>query len=138
MNRIMSKHNKNTMRGFSLLTTLFVIIILSLLAAALFRMTQSGNIAVAQEVLSIRAFFAAETGAQAMAMDIFPLAGAGVCTNRTINFTANGLVGCRASVVCTTTIVNGENYYRVTSQGQCAIGSEKETSRTLNILLKDI
>lgn len=123
--------------GFSLVAALFVIIVLGLLAAALFRMTQTANIAVAQETLSIRAFFAAETGAQTAAMQIFPLSGAGSCNNQTINFTNPGLIGCSAIVQCVSYTADGDTYFEVSSQGQCSSG-DLQTSRTLEVMLKDI
>jgi MSHA biogenesis protein MshP len=123
--------------GFSLVAALFIIVVLGILAAALFRMTQTSNIAVAQEVLSIRAFFAAESGAHAAAMRIFPLAGASSCSAQTINFTAAGLVGCSANVNCTSFVAEGITYYRVASEGQCGSG-DLQTSRTVEVMLKDI
>lgn len=124
-------------QGFSLVAALFVIIVLGLLAAALFRMTQTANIAVAQETLSIRAFFAAESGAQSTAMQIFPLSGAGTCANQTINFTNSGLIGCRATVQCVSYTADGETFYEVNSQGQCSSG-DLQTSRTLEVMLKEL
>ncbi|WP_144392394.1 hypothetical protein [Pleionea sediminis] len=127
----------NKISGFSLLAALFIIVVLGLLAAALFRMTQTANLAVAQEVLTIRAFFAAESGAQASAMSLFPIGGTGSCNNQTINFSINGLTGCRAIITCTNFIADGETFYRITSEGQCGSG-ELQASRTVEGLLKDL
>ena len=125
-------------QAFSLFAALFIIIILGLLGTTMLRLTQYGNLTVAQEVLNVRAFFAAESGAHGVAMGVFPTTGAGACNNQVFNFSQAGLTGCRATVTCSTVTVNGENYYRVSSTGQCAVGSEVETSRTLQVMLKDI
>ncbi|MCO7226302.1 hypothetical protein [Pleionea sp. CnH1-48] len=125
-------------QGFSMLTVLFILVLLGVLAVAMVRLNQSSNVSVAQEVLSIRAFFAAESGAQSAASEIFPISGAGSCSNRTINFTTAGLTGCRAQLTCSSFTVDSEVYYRITSVGSCAIGTEYEASRTLQTLLKEI
>ncbi len=124
-------------RGFSLFAALFVIVILGMLAAAMIQMTQTSNVAVAQEALSIRAFFAAESGAQAAAMDVFPLSGGGSCSNRTINFSSNGLVGCSAIIQCSSFNSDGENYFQVNSEGRCGSG-DLSTSRSIDLLLKEL
>ncbi len=133
----MSGKHFNQNSGFSLIAALFIIVVLGLLAAALFRMTQSSNVAVSQEALSIRAFFAAESGAQAAAMDLFPIGGGGACNSRTINFTNSGLVNCQATITCTSFVADGETFYRVSSQGQCSSG-ELQTSRTVESLMQDL
>jgi MSHA biogenesis protein MshP len=100
-------------------------------------MTQTSNVAVAQEVLSIRAFFAAESGAHAAAMRLFPITGASSCSNQTLNFTASGLVGCSAIINCTSFVADGETYYQISSEGQCGSG-DLQTSRTLEVMLRDL
>ncbi len=124
-------------KGFSLIAALFVIVILGLLAAALYRMTQTANVGVAQEVLSIRAFLAAESGAQTAAMEAFPLGGAGVCNSRTINFSSNGLVNCSVNITCSAFASAGETYYQIESQGQCSTG-DLQASRTLEVMLRPL
>lgn len=133
---VIKKHSVNS-KGFSLVAALFIIVALGLLAAAMYRMNQTSNVAVAQEVLSIRAFFAAESGAHTAAMQIFPLSGGGACNNQTINFTASGLIGCRAIVQCASFVADGETYYSVSSEGQCGSG-DLQTSRTVEVMLRDI
>ncbi|MEE4245311.1 MAG: hypothetical protein V2I33_07855 [Kangiellaceae bacterium] len=124
-------------RGFSIFAALFIIIVVGLLAGTILRMTQTSEVAVAQETLSIRAFFAAESGVQAVAMQIFPLTGGGFCNNQVINFAANGLTNCRATITCNAYVADGENYYQVVSQGQCSSG-ELQASRTIESLMRDI
>ncbi len=125
--------------GISLAFLLFAIIIISLLAAALMRLNSQSSIGVAQQVMSTRAFFAAESGANLQALAIFPVSGAtGVCGNQTYNFTNQGLSGCRATTSCSEIQVEGVSYYQVVSQGQCNIGNPLQATRTLEIRLKQV
>lgn len=125
--------------GVSLAMLLFVIIIVSLLAAAIIRLTTESSVSTAQQVVSTRAFFAAESGAQLQAMALFPISGgAGACANQTYNFTVAGVNACSATTTCNTITVNGEDYFQVTSAGQCNIGQPLQATRTIEVRLKDI
>ena len=136
--RHIKKINLKKTKAFSLFLSLFIIVILGLLATTLLKMTQYGSITVAHEVLGLRAFLAAESGANALAMELFPLSGSPSCSSRTISFSQKGLVGCSAIINCNLIVVDSENYYKVTSQGRCAVNGNLETSRTLELMLKDI
>jgi len=126
-------------KGVSLAFLLFAIIIVSLLAAALVQLNSQSALSNAQQVISTRAFFAAESGAQLQAMRIFPVnGGAAVCANQNYNFTANGVAGCTAATTCGATNINGQNYYQVTSQGQCNAGQPLQATRTIEVRLKNI
>jgi len=126
-------------QGISLAFLLFAIIIVSLLAAALMRINNQSNVSVAQQVISTRAFFAAESGANLQALAVFPVAGGiGICGNQTYNMTINGLNGCRATTTCNNITINTVDYYQITSQGQCNIGNPLQATRTIEIRLKNI
>ncbi len=132
------QHN-NQQNGFSMAFLLFAIVIISLLAAALIQLNAQSNLANAQQVISTRAFFAAESGAQLQALRIFPVSGgAGTCSNQSFNFSNNGLNGCTTTTTCTTITVNSENYYQVTSAGQCNAGQPLQATRTIEVRLKDL
>lgn len=124
--------------GISLAVLLFIIIILGLLAATLVNLTSQSVQANAQQVISIRAFFAAETGAQRQAMSIFPISGATSCSNQNFTFNVDGLNGCTANTTCTPVVVNSQTYYQVSSVGQCNAGSPLQATRTIEIRLKDL
>lgn len=123
-------------RGSTLLIALFIIVVLALLATLIFRMNQTATIATAQETLSIRAFYAAESGAQTAAMQVFPLSGGlGACTNSTINFSNAGLINCSAVISCQSYSADGEQFFDIASVGRCG-SLENEASRTIEVLLK--
>ncbi|WMS85939.1 PilX N-terminal domain-containing pilus assembly protein [Pleionea litopenaei] len=133
--RILNRQSYSKQSGMTLVMALFIIIVLGLLASFLYQMTQTANSATAQEVLSIRAFYAAESGAQAAAMQAFPLTGGGACNNQTINFSAPGLINCSSQVTCNSYTADGLDFYSVVSTGRCGSG-ENQTSRTIEVLLK--
>jgi MSHA biogenesis protein MshP len=127
--------------GISMAFLLFTIIIVSLLAAALMRLNSQSNISNAHQVISTRAFFAAESGANLHALAIFPVAGGGgsaACVNTSYNFTNIGLNACTATVVCSTFTIDTKNYYEVSSEGQCNIGQALQATRTITVRLKGI
>ena len=59
-------------QGFSIVFAIFVLVVLSLLATAMFNIMAAGSDTVARQVLSARALFAAESGAQRQLNAIFP------------------------------------------------------------------
>lgn len=132
-------HALGKQQGISLAFLLFAIIVISLLAGALMRLNSQSAVAVAQQVMSTRAFFAAESGANLQALNIFPVSGAaGSCANQTYSFTNQGLSGCQASTTCSEILVDSIRYYQVVSQGQCNIGNPLQATRTLEIRLKQV
>ena len=107
--------------GFSLPLALFILVIVSLLALGIFRMTALQQQSVVQEVLTTRALLAAESGAQAQMMRLFPLTGSGLCAAQSITFSASGLDHCVANSICTSKTVDGTAYYFVESSGRCSV-----------------
>lgn len=125
--------------GFSMAFLLFAIIIVSLLAAALMQLNSQSNLSNAQQIISTRAFFAAESGAQLQALSLFPVGGgAGVCANTPRNFAVSGLNGCTATTTCATITIAAKDYYQVVSTGQCNIGQPLQATRTIEVRLTDI
>ena len=121
------------MNGFSLPAALFILVILSMLAAVIYRTVAVGNSAVALEMLSARAFLAAESGAQAAMMRVFPTTGAGSCSNATWTLTGSGLNNCTVSTTCNTQTADGETLYPITSSAVCTAGN-LQASRSLEVL----
>ncbi len=100
----------------------FILVILTLLAAAIMRLSTTSALSVASEIQSNRAFYAAESGAQWAMNQIFPPdGGGGACfAPANLNFTVGGLNGCSATVNCVSPgIFNGDTHFTVTSTGSC-------------------
>jgi MSHA biogenesis protein MshP len=116
-------------QGFSIVFAIFVLVVLSLLATAMFNIMAAGSDTVARQVLSARALFAAESGAQRQLNAIFPPgASASVTAScagsagspRTNTFSMGGLIGCSdVIVVCDYVLIDAVNYFSLTSTGRC-------------------
>lgn len=131
-----SKNSRAIAQGFSLPMALFILVILGLLAVVLFRTIALGQLSVTQEVLSARAFLAADSGAQAAMMRLFPVSGAAAsCTGGaglSETLTVSGLQQCAITVVCSQAMVDSEAVYSVTSTGTCTAGSLR-ASRVIEV-----
>jgi len=126
-------------KGISLAFLLFTIVIVSLLAAGLMRLNAQSGISTVHQVISTRAFFAAESGANLQALAVFPVNGAaGTCSSQNFNFTNSGLASCTATTSCSTVVINSNNYYQIVSQGQCNSGQPLQATRTIEVRLKQI
>lgn len=125
-------HSLKKQRGGSLLVAVFFMILLAMLSAALFRMQGLADVGVAQEVLSIRAFYAAETGLQLQRSKVLPLTGIAdsVCAVESRQLSMSGLQSCEIQTRCEAITVNAKQYYDIFSTGRCGSGTQ-QTSRTV-------
>lgn len=118
---------REKVQGFSIVMALFILVVLSLLAAAMLSIMSAGADSVAREVVSARALLAAESGAERKLGEIFPPGAAvniAACQNSpgTTYASFAGLTACsNVSVVvdCSVVTVNAENYFTLTSEGRC-------------------
>ncbi|MEH6385599.1 MAG: pilus assembly PilX N-terminal domain-containing protein [Colwellia sp.] len=130
----------NRQAGSALVIAIFVIIVLSLLGAALVRMMSSSQENVVFEVLGTRAYNAAQTGIQWQLAQIFPLDGTlKICSDISTsppNISGiSGFEGCEIKLStgsCVDFLHNGIHYYTIKSTGQCNAGAEI-TSRTIEV-----
>lgn len=124
--------------GFSLPVAIFILVIMALIGTALVSLTQSSHQSLSQEVISTRAFYAAESGAQVALGQLFSLTGAAAncaAPYSTINFTATAMDGCSASVSCMSNTINGKTYYTLTSTGTCRFATLSAT-RQIELMAK--
>jgi len=138
---------KYKQHGSSLVIALFIMVVMSVLGAALINVIINNEEDYAYEVIGTRALHAAQTGAQWRLQQIFPLRNApnvdvnislAACVNGTLNLAnINGLNQCTATVQCATVANNGINYMTVTSVGQCNINGES-ASRVIEVQAKSI
>lgn len=130
-----------TQQGSALVIAIFIIVVMSILAAVLVRVLITGSQATIDETYGARAFHAANSGAQVFLTRLISVCdpeddtcGAdqtqidtSVCNGPqpTNTFSAPGLQGCRAEVECT--IYNFTTNYnvallRIESTGYCEAG----------------
>lgn len=123
---------KTRQSGLGLVGAIFVIVVVSLLAVAMSRMLAADHIAQSYEILGLKAFLAAESGAQLGVNRLMPPDNAGSCVDRTFTLTATSLRFCTATVTCTETTAAGSDFYTISSRGEC-VTSGFTASRTLQV-----
>lgn len=116
-------------QGLSVVFALFVVIIIALLGAGLLQLNRTDSEANTSELLSLRAFMAAESALQRMMTDLYPpnlpfQVDVAACTTTATTFNTPGLVYCSASVECEQLSVASVEYFRVTSTGLCQVGND--------------
>ncbi len=129
-------------RGSSLVIAIFVIVVMSLLGAALVKMMDSSQENLAFEVLGTRAYNAAQTGVQWQLAQLFPVglnsSAVNTCADVShkppIISTIKGFNACEIvdPIKCDDFTHNGVRYYTITSVGQCNIAGET-TSRVIEV-----
>lgn len=127
-------------RGAGLPLALFVITVLALLVAGMAQLQESSAGAISLQIQSQRAFFAAESGAQAGVSEV--LSGADCsAVNSPINFNVVGLSGCRAVLRCSSVLVDIEGnsdletVFTLLSTGQCG-SSADFAQRTIEVRVR--
>ena len=125
-------------KGFSLPMAIFILVIMALVATAAVTVLNKSLSSVSQEVMSTRAFYSAESGAQYVLNQLFPLGGgaANCSASSNLNFTSTGLSSCSAAMSCSSTTIGSETYYLVRSTGTCSTGSTT-TVRQIEISAKN-
>lgn len=119
---------ERTQRGFSLPVAIFILVIMALIGAAMVSIMQTSQQSVSTAVLSTRAFFAAESGAQQALGKLFTLdssAASCLAPYPTLNFNATGLAGCNAVVSCSSSTIGSKTYYTLNSTGTCDLSSNR-------------
>ena len=139
--------SRKNQRGLSLVLAIFILVVMALLGAALINIISVGSESVAREVVSARALFAAESGAQRQLNAIFPPGAAtatGQCsaaagTVRSNNFVLSGLNGCDTAVTvdCSYITVNGVNYFTLVSTGRCGPAGDAAV-RVIEVQARDL
>jgi MSHA biogenesis protein MshP len=138
--KIRCRQKTNRQSGSALVIAIFVIIVLSLLGAALVKILDSSQESVAFEVLGTRAYNAAQTGIQWQLAQLFPLDGnikmcSEISNTPPVISGVAGFEGCEIQLTvssCVDFLHDGARYYTITSTGQCSVGAEL-TSRTLEV-----
>lgn len=128
-------------RGNMIVMALFVIVVVSLLAATLINIISASSSSTIHQVYGLRAQQAAKSGIQELLSRSFPTDGSSVICNTTANSGAsfsniNGLRNCSYEARCTTQTISFSNvdhqYYKFSSTGSCLI-DDNVVSRTLSV-----
>ncbi|MCK7544291.1 hypothetical protein MLC59_08930 [Marinobacter bryozoorum] len=127
-------------QGAGLPVALFIITVLALLVVAMAQLQQRSGDALDLQILSQRAFMAAESGAQVAVTDVLH-EGRSCDATWEITYSGPGLTGCRAVLSCGTTDVSdvggggGNTLYQFVSTGICGGGAE-QASRKVEVRVR--
>jgi len=122
-------------RGIGLPVAIFIITIMSLIAVAVNQMGKTSSHTYIQNVLSARAFYAAESGAQLRAQSVLSATPCDCGADITYTFAATitGLSLCSATTSCTQFVANAETYCTIESIGRC---DNSRAERTVEVRIK--
>lgn len=129
--------------GAGLPIAIFVITVLTLLVLGMTQLQESSGASVSLQIQSQRAFFAAESGAQAGVAEVLNDADPpAVCpssgSNWSISFPSAALAGCEAAIVCSSVNTpgiggsGGDRVFSLSSAGQCGSGPDR-AERTVEV-----
>ena len=118
-----------TAHGLGLVSAIFLITVIALLALAITRSVRTSAESTGQEVVASRAYWAAESGAQLLAQQSL----AGTCSARSFNFSVVDQPGCTADVSCN---FEPGGVVVVTSRGRCGDGGQIVAERVIRAVLR--
>lgn len=126
------------------MVSIFVLVVLSLLAASLINVVSDSSRSVAVEVYGTRALMAAQSGADLALVSLFPLTNgsgescADVPASDSGRFANQpGMNGCSVTIACTEQTLPGgagDVLYTVTATGFCQAGTDVESIRVERII----
>lgn len=145
---IRSVRSQQHQHGSMLVISLFVIVVMALLALTLNRLLSASGDTLIFEVYGQRAHQAAKSGLERKLTEVFPLCppdslnpvcidGSGndpaACDNTVpVTFSLRGLQNCSASSSCNVTDTGDSRHYEFTSTGTCEAG-DAVTARTVSV-----
>ena len=109
-------------QGSMLVISIFIIVVISLLAASLSRILSSTADSVANEVYSAKAYFAADSGMEYGIYQVLQQAASGTCPSLSLILNETGLENCTVEISCESIPIdaaNNEYQYYLESKGTC-------------------
>lgn len=126
-------------QGFGLPAAIFVITVLALIVASITSLEESSSVGFSQDLNSINAFYAAESGAQIGLARLFAVAGSPEPCAANIYVNSSGLLGlngCSVDVDCSSVTPTADTYYTLTSTATCGVGLDA-AQRVVEVRAKD-
>lgn len=123
---------KQSQGGAGLPLALFILVVLSLISVAIAFLSEDSGQRFGLEINSMRAFYAAESGAQVAVLRRIPPSGSpAACAAGmvSLSFSTAGLSGCSVTVDCESATAGGVTYSTLTSTGVC--GSLRDEARRI-------
>lgn len=126
--------NHKQQQGWLMPMAAFIIVVMGLLALSLSRTGTQSNFSRVQEHMSVQAFFTAESAAQFVMNQLFyntsttisRTSATNACSTvngNTLNFSAEGMNGCSATVQCNSSINTADTitFYEIQSRARCGV-----------------
>lgn len=121
--------SKAKQQGVGLPATVFLISIMSLIVVAMSDLTEQSNLGFGQDYHSMRAFYAAESGAQIALNRVFVGGQSCLSAFAGLDFDSvtenQGLESCKVALDCNQVVIEGINYYTFSSVATCGTGIEQ-------------
>jgi len=124
----------NKQNGVSIVMAIFLITALSLLATAAVQMVSTNQQSISQEITSVKAYFAAQTG---LRWGMYQAVYGTPSSTQTITLSNEGLSNTSVAITFTSTTIDSNTYYRLIGIGNYSTSSSDEfSSRQLQVRFK--
>ena len=106
--------NIKKQKGFAIVSAIFLIVVLAFLGVSMSRVFTSGQQAINQDITSLQAYYAAQSGLQ---WAMYQAAKNAPTGEHTITFSNDGLNNTETLVELTKTTILSKDYYKITALG---------------------
>ena len=121
-------------KGVSIVTAIFLITALALLATAAVKIVSTGQQSISQEITSVKAYFAGQTGLQ---WGMYQAVYATPTGTHVVTLTNNGLTNTIVNVEFSASTIDSNTYYQISANGKYATNASPEySSRQLQMRFK--
>ena len=128
------QHKMNNQKGVSIVAAIFMITVLALLATAAVQIVTTSQQSLSQEITSVKAYFAGQTGLQ---WGMYQAVYASPSATQTVTLLNGGLSNTTVAVSFSSSSIDGNTYYIIDSNGQYSDSNSPEYSlRQLRLRFK--
>ena len=129
-----SRNNIKNQKGVSIVAAIFLITALALLATAAVQIVSTGQQSISQEITSVKAYFAAQTGLQ---WGMYQAVYATPNTTQALTLSNSGLTNTSVNIVFLKSTFDSNTYYQLTTTGNySSTASPEYSSRQLRLRFK--
>lgn len=129
-----ARNNIKSQHGVSIVAAIFLITALALLATAAVQLVSTGQQSISQEITSVKAYFAGQTGLQwGMYQAVYATPNA----PQIITLSNSGLSNTTVALTFSSSTIDGNTYYQISSTGKYSTSASPEySSRELRMRFK--
>lgn len=120
--------------GVSIVAAIFLITALALLATAAVQLVSTGQQSISQEITSVKAYFAGQTGLQ---WGMYQAVYATPSGTQKLTLSNSGLSSTSAEITFSSSTIDSNTYYNISANGEYSTSAAPEySSRELNLRFK--